>query len=320
MTSTDWKTLHPLLHGSETPNKRGKLPKRGKREAFYDCMNGQLAARMIYVRQDYSVTGHPRRCQLKNHCPKCMSIANIVRRRGSDFLWMNHVARLLGGPNGMDLKVWLVTWETFERPPTASKLAKVLGRSDGRYRPMMTGKWGGEVIIIDAPCAELQTTNMSNGPKLGTRFVFNALLFAGPQGTLDEERLWKLLPGCRIDCFHGYLALAWESYLTQWSRMQIESASVAQVADWVNQGRRGFTAIGALHGKKTTSKELYLRRLRHERGKNVSIGCISDYEDRGKAKDRIRRNLQGNEGWDLFRRPLTNSEIEKIMTRVDQIA
>jgi hypothetical protein len=318
MNSNDWEALLPLLDGSETPNKRGKLPKRGKREAFYDCVNGRLAARMMYVRQDLSVTGRPLRCQLKNHCPKCMSGANIVHRRGSDFLWMNRVAGLLGGgPNGMDLKVWVVTRGSSERPPSASRLAKALGRSDGRYRPMMIGQWAGEVIV-DTPCAELQTTNTSNnGPKLGTSFVFNALLFTGRHGSLDEERLRKWLPGCRIDHFHGCLVLAWESYLTRWSGMRIDSSSVAQVAAWINQGRRGFTAIGALYGKKTKEKDSYLRDLRHERGKIVAVGCISDYEDRGQAKERIRRHLQGTEGWDLFERPLTYSEIEQIMTRIE---
>lgn len=317
MNSNDWEALLPLLDGSETPNKRGKLPKRGKREAFYDCMKGKLAARMMHVRQDLSVTGRPLRCQLKNHCPKCMSEAHIVQRRRSDFLWMNRVAgELGGGPNGTDLKVWVVTWLSSARPPSASRLAKVLGRSDGRYRPMMTGRWAGEVII-DTPCAELETTKTSNGPKLGTSFVFNALLFTGRHGSLDEERLRKWLPGCRVDHFHGCLALAWESYLSRWSRMRIDSSSVAQVASWANQGRRGFTAIGALYGKKTRGKVSYLRELRRERGKIVAVACISDSEDRGKAKERIRRNLQGTEGWNLFERPLTHDEIERIMTGME---
>lgn len=313
MNSNDWQALLPLLDGCETPNKRGKLPKRGKREAFYDCVNGRLAARMMYVRQDLSVTGRPLRCQLKNHCPKCMSVANIVHRRGSDLLWMTRVAGLLGGgPNGTDLKVWVVTRESSERPPSASRLAKALGRSDGRYRPMMKGRWAGEVIV-DRFCAELETTNTSSGPKLGTSFVFNALLFAGRDGSLDEERLREWLPGCRIDHFHGCLARAWESYLTRWSRMRIDSSSVAQVAAWVNLGRRSFTAIGALYGKKTKSKDSYLRALRCVHGKSVVVGSISDYEDRGQAKERMRRNLQGTQGWDLFERPLKDSEIEKIL-------
>lgn len=317
MNSNDWEVLLPLLDGCETPNKRGKLPKRGKREAFYDCVKGRLSARMMYVRQDYSVIGRPLRCQLKNHCPKCMSSANIVHRRQSDFLWMNRVAGLLGGgPNGMDLKVWVVTWESPERPPSASRLAKALGRRDGRYRPMMIGQWAGEVIV-DTPCAELQTTDTPNGPKLGTAFVFNALLFTGRHGSLDEERLREWLPGCRIEHFHGCLPLAWESYLKRWSWMRIDSSTVAQVAAWVNQGRRGFTAIGALYGKKTKGKDSYLRELRRERGKIVAVACISEYEDRGKAKERIRRNLQGTKGWDLFERPLTDSEIEQIMTGME---
>lgn len=317
MNSNDWQALLRLLDSSETLNKRGKLPKRGKREAFYDCVHGRLAARMMYVRQDLSVTGRPLRCQLKNHCPKCMSSANIVRRRESDFLWMNRVAGLLdGGPNGKDLKVWVVMLESSARPPSASRLAKALGRSDGRYRPMMTGQWGGEVIV-EMLCAELQTTNTPNGPKLGTSFVFNALLFTGPHGSLDEERLQKWLPGCRIDHFHGCLARAWEYYLTRWSQMRIDLSSVAQVADWVNQGRRGFTAIGALYGKKTKEKDSYLRKLRRMHGKGVLVGCVSDYEDRGKAKERIRRNLQGTQGWDLLEKPLTDSAIEQIMRGVE---
>jgi len=317
MNSNDSEALLRLLDSCETPNKRGKLPKRGKREAFYDCLKGKLAARMIYVRQDLSVTGRPLRCQLKHHCPKCTSEANIVHRRGSDFLWMNRLAgELGGGPNGKDLKVWVVTRVSSERPPSASRMAKALGRSDGRYRPMMIGRWAGEVII-DTLCAELETTNTSNGPKLGTSFVFNALLFTGCHGSLDEERLRKWLPGCRIDHFHGCLTLAWESYLTRWSRMRIDSSSVSQVAAWVNQGRRGFTAIGALYGKKTKGKASYLRDLRHDCGKSVAVACISDYEDRGQAKERMRRNLQGTEGWDLFERPLTYSEIEQIMTGIE---
>jgi hypothetical protein len=323
MNSNEWQALLPLLNGCETPNKRGKLPKRAKREAFYDCIHGKLAARMVYVRQDLSVTGHPLRCQLKHHCPKCMSCANIVRRRESDFLWMTRVAGLLGeGPHGNDLNVYVVTLESSERPPSASKLAKALGRSDGRYRPMMKGQWGGEVvveIINDTPCAELQTTSSSSGPKLGTSFVFNALLFSGPNGSLDEERLRTLLPGCRIEHFHGRgcLALAWEFYLMGWSRMRFDSSSVAQVADWINQGRRGFTAIGTLYGKKTKERNSYLRRLRKERGKIVAVGCISDYEDRGIARERIRRHLQGTAGWDLFERPLKPSEIEQIMAELE---
>ncbi len=251
MNSNDWKALLPLLDGSDMPNKRGKLPKRGKREAFYDCVNGRLAARMMHVRQDLSVTARPLRCQLKNHCPKCMSSANVVHRRASDFHWMNRVAALLGGgPNGTDLKVWVVTQESSVRPPSASRLAKALGRSDGRYRPMLTGRWAGEVVV-ETTCAEFKATNTPNGPKFGTSFVFNALLFASSDSSLDEERLRKWLPGCRIDWFHGRLARAWESYLTRWSRMRIDSSSVEQVAEWVNKGRRGFTAIGAMHGKKT---------------------------------------------------------------------
>jgi hypothetical protein len=246
-----------------------------------------------------------------------MSEASIVHRRRSDFLWMNRVAgELGGGPNGMDLKVWVVTLVSSLRPPSPSKLAKALGRSDGRYRPMMIGRWAGEVIV-DTVCAELETTSASNGPKLGTTFVFNALLFTGRHGSLDEERLRKWLPGCRIDHFHGCLPLAWESYLTRWSRMRIDSSSVAQVAAWVNQGRRGFTAIGALYGKKTREKVSYLRELRRERGKSVAVACISDYEDRSKAKERMRRNLQGTEGWNLFERSLTHDEIEQIMTGME---
>jgi hypothetical protein len=317
MNSNDWQALHLLLDSSETPNRRGKLPKRGKRESFYDCVNGKLAARMLYVRQDFSVTGHPLRCQLKNHCPKCMSEANVVRRRESDFLWMKCVAGLLGvEPHGNDLKVWVVTWESFERPPSASDLAKALGRSDGRYRPMMTGHWGGEVVIIDTPCAELEATDMPSGPKLGTPFIFNALLFAGRRGSLDEERLRKLLPGCQIEHFHGRLGLAWEYYLARWSRMRIESSSVAQVAAWVNRGRRGFTAIGALYGEKTKKKNSYLRWLRRERGKAVAVGCISDCEDHMKAEERMRRNLLGSEGWDLFGRALKDYELETIMAGI----
>jgi hypothetical protein len=317
MNSNDWEALLPLIDGCETPNKRGKFPKRGKREAFYDCMNGRLAARMMYVRQDLSVAARLMRCQLKNHCPKCMSVANIVHRRESDFLWMNRVAGLLGGgPNGMDLQVWVVTLESPNYPPSASRLAKALGRSDGRYRPMMLGRWAGEVII-STRCAEVETTKTLNGPKLGTSFVFNALLFTGREGSLDEGRLRKWLPGCRIEHFHGCLPRAWEHYLKGWSRAQIDWASVAQIAEWVNQGRRGFTAIGALHGKKTKSKNSYLRELRRVYGKSVVIGCISDYEDGGQAKKRIRRNLQGTQGWDLFKRPLKDSEIEKIMTGLE---
>jgi hypothetical protein len=225
MNSNDWEALLPLLHGSETPNKRGKFPKRGRREAFYDCVHGRLAAWMMYVRQDLSVTGYPLRCQLKYHCPNCMSIANVVDRRESDFRWMKRVAGLLDvGPNGADHKVWVVTRESFDRPPSASKLAKALGRSDGRYRPMMIGPWGGEVIVdtVDTSCAELKTTDALCGPKLGTSFVFNALIFAGRQGSLDEERLRAWLPGCRIDRFHGCLRQAWEFYLKRWSRMRID--------------------------------------------------------------------------------------------------
>jgi hypothetical protein len=318
MNSNDWKTLLPLLDSCETPNKRGKLSKRGKREAFYECITGQLAARMIYVRQDFSVIGHTRRCQLKNHCPKCMSSGNIVNLRQADFLWMNRFGGLLGGgSDGMGLKVWVVTCESFEPPLSASRLSKALGRRDGRYRPMMAGKWAGEVVIIDPTCAELEATSTPNGPKLGTPFIFSALLFSGPSGSLDEERLRNLLPGCRIDHFHGCLALAWEFYLRRWSRMQIEAPSVAEVADWVNRGKRGFTAIGALYGKKTNEKGAYLRRLRGESGNIVAVGCVSEHEDRDKARERIRQNLQGTQGWDLHGRFLTEREIEKIMPRIE---
>jgi hypothetical protein len=318
MNSNDWKTLLPLLDSCETPNKRGKLSKRGKREAFYDCVNGQLAARMIYVRQDLSVTGHPLRCQLKNHCPKCMSVENIVNRRQSDFLWMNRVAGLFGGgPDRRGLKVWVVMSESSERPLSASRLAKALGRSDGRHRPIMIGRWAGEVIT-EAHCAQLEATNTSNGPKLGTTFVFNALLFTGPDGSLDEERLRKLLPGCQINHFHGCLALAWEFYLRRWSWMRIEASGVAGVADWVNRGKRGFTAIGALYGDKTRKRAAYLRRIRTERGSIVAVGRVSDHEDRSKARERIRRNLQGTQGWNLFGRLLEPSEIEEIITGIER--
>lgn len=320
MNSNDWEALLPLLHGHETPNKRGKLPKRGKREAFFDCVNGRLAAWMMYVRQDLSVIGRPLRCQLKYHCPKCMSVANVVDRRETDFIWMKRVAGLLdGGPNHVDLKVWVVARESYERPPSASRLAKALGRSDGRYRPMIMGQWGGEAIVdtVDTHCAELRTTSTLNGPKLGTSFALNAIIFAGRHGSLDEDRLRRWLPGCRIDRFHGCLRQAWEFYLKGWSWMRIDSSSVAQVAAWVNQGRRGFTAIGALYGKKTKNKDAYLRELRRTSGKSVAVACISEYEDRGKAKERLRRNLQGTQGWDLFERPLTESELEQIMTRME---
>ena len=317
MNSNDWEELLLLLHSGEMLNKRGKLPKRGKREAFYDCVHGRLAAQIIYVRPDLSVKGSPLRCQLKNHCPKCMSVANVVARRESDFAWMEGVARSLdSGTNGRDLKVWVLMRESSERPPSASKLAKALGRRDGRYRPMMTGEWGGEVIV-ETLCAELETISMRYGPKLGTSFVFNALIFAGRSGSLDEDRLRKWLPGCQIDRFDGCLRQAWELYLKRWSCMRIGLSSVTEVAAWVNQGTRGFTGIGSMYGKKTKNRDAYLRELRRLSGKSVAVGCVSEHEDREKAKERLRRNLQGSRGWDLRERPLTEAEIEQIMTRIE---
>jgi hypothetical protein len=138
-----------------------------------------------------------------------------------------------------DLKVWVLTGESFERPPSASKLSRALGRIDGRHRPMMVGKWGGEVVIIEPTCAELEAIGKRNGPKLGTRFIFNALLYCAPSGSLDEERLKKWLPRCQIHRFHGNLELGWEFYLTHWSQIQIGHRTVAQVAAWVNKGQRG---------------------------------------------------------------------------------
>jgi hypothetical protein len=320
MNANDWEALLPLLEGCETPNKRGRSPKRGKREAFYDCIKGLIAGQMIYVRQDFSVISRPMRCQLKNHCPKCMSIENIVARRVSDFAWMKRAIAQLGVlPSGIDLQIWLVRRQSSDRPPSASGLAKALGRSDGRYRPLMMGRWGGEVIVetLNPSCAELRATMKANGLKLGTTFVFNALVFADSQAKLDEERLRKWLPGCRIDHFHGHLTEAWEFYLKHWSRMRFDSSSVEQVAAWVNQGRRGFTAIGALYGEKEKNKNSYLRELRRTSGKSVAVARISEYEDTVKAKERIRYNLQGNQGWDLFERSLTNDEIEKIMSKIE---
>jgi hypothetical protein len=238
-----------------------------------------------------------------------MNAANIHVARKLDYLTiLKAVKSLGGGENGKGAPIWLLRWES-DRRDDGKRLSYALSRSDRRYRPLMSGPWGGELVrsfraIVD-----------SNGPKVRTPIVFNSLVFAAPGAELDEGSLEKRFPGMLIQGHQGLLELHWIHYLQRWSTVQLENTSPSEIVEWMTSKDRMFESLGELRGVRSQESKEYTTKLHETMGDVAQLGFFDRLARAEEVITHIDYNLP-QVASNLLDRALTDVEVKDIMSRV----
>ena len=249
------------------------------------------------------------RCPLKHRCPKCMDASNIHIARKLDYLTILKAARSLGaGEKGQGARIWLLQWES-SRQDDGKRLSYALSRSDRRYRALMLGRWGGELVrsfraIVD-----------SNGPKVRTPIVFNSLIFAAPGAELDEGSLEMRFPGMLIQGHQGLLELRWITYLQRWANLQLDQSSPATIVQWMASKSRMFESLGELRGVRARETAEYTTKLHDTMGDVAQLGFF----DRLARAEEVIAHIDYNlplVASNLLDRALTSNEAKSIMAKV----
>jgi len=263
---------------------------------------------LLYSRNQDTQTLHLR-CPLKHRCPKCMDVENIKAARKLDFRTILKAAQSLGaGERGEGSRVWWLRWESSRRRD-GKTLSKALSRADKRYRPLMSGAWGGELVRTFRAITE------SNGPKGGTSFVFNSLVLGAPDAELDEDGLNKRLPNLLIRRFHGHLELGWITYLQSWSNTQLTHSTPDAIVEWMTSKSRMFESLGALRGVRSQETTEYTTKLHSVMGKAAQLGFFDRLSLAEEVLARIEYNLPLVAS-NLLDRVLSDSDLRRIMSMV----
>ena len=262
-----------------------------------DCIGYESSSSLMIGSKDLKPRMYRIRCGLKRHCPKCFGPHHIVAARTHDFERLQQTAEMMGaGEFGESAKVWLVSLSTGKRP-RAARLTRALNGgkkgSKSRHQPMMVGQWGGELVcgFVGLKGPHKPTYGPNSPTESGSSFLFNMLLVGSPENVLDEARLAELLPGCKIEHYHGNLATAWSTYLLTWSLFQLGHRSKRKIAAWIDSGIHNFSAIGEFRALKARIRKQHYDELHKQSGHLGRLGCCSSREDPESAIERYRRNL-----------------------------
>ncbi len=199
-----------------------------------ECFKSVRRADVEVHKVTFTLKTTARRCRAGSYCPKCFGPDQVSKRRKRDGEQLNEAAVRLGAEQFFVLEA---AYPSLALLPSGKQLTNWLGRTGGRFRPLVTGgSWFAELDVaqtrVVGGCAPLATTggrgrsgtqgrtprkDAGDDDRPGAYLV--VLVVLGKGASCDRERLKGKFPQAEVREYSTF-APAWEDLLRTWSGRQ----------------------------------------------------------------------------------------------------